>query len=333
MRGRGVPPARLQAVAEHYRHFGGVSPINEQNRALLAAIRAEHRPAGLLGQPQLAPAGRGHGRDQCAATGCGGPGVRHLAPTRVLGLPAVPGRHRPRPGGRRARRPGAGQAAALLQPPAVRRAAPRRCGPRCSGRPDARLVFTAHSIPPVDGRPPAGPGGHPVHARSSRRRPGSSPRRSAGPEPSSTWSGSRRSGPPDVPWLGPDVNDHLDALPPRAADGGRGAVGFVSDHVEVLWDLDNEARDAPPSWAGLRPGGHRGPDPRFADGPPAGRGAHRGGAAAAAEHDPRRGMHGQRRPVRPRLLRRPSPVGGVPVIARCGARGVLMHRTHRTRRS
>jgi ferrochelatase len=53
-----------------------------------------------------------------------------------------------------------------------------------------------------------------------------------------------RSGPPSVPWLEPDVNDHLQAL----ADAGERAVvlfpvGFVSDHVEVIWDLDNEARE------------------------------------------------------------------------------------------
>ncbi len=53
-----------------------------------------------------------------------------------------------------------------------------------------------------------------------------------------------RSGPPSVPWLEPDVNDHLRAL------HGNGAtavvlfpVGFVSDHLEVIWDLDNEARE------------------------------------------------------------------------------------------
>jgi protoporphyrin/coproporphyrin ferrochelatase len=53
-----------------------------------------------------------------------------------------------------------------------------------------------------------------------------------------------RSGPPSVPWLEPDVNDHLQAL----AGAGEKAVvvfpiGFVSDHVEVVWDLDNEARE------------------------------------------------------------------------------------------
>src|ERR1700759_4264282 len=40
-RGRGIPDERLAEVAEHYQHFGGVSPINEQNRALIAALRDE----------------------------------------------------------------------------------------------------------------------------------------------------------------------------------------------------------------------------------------------------------------------------------------------------
>ena len=51
-----------------------------------------------------------------------------------------------------------------------------------------------------------------------------------------------RSGPPQVPWLEPDVNDHLRDL---AAAGTRAVVvspsGFISDHIEVVWDLDNEA--------------------------------------------------------------------------------------------
>jgi ferrochelatase len=46
-RGRNIPPERLLEVAEHYYHFGGKSPINEQCRELIAALRPE------LGQPQL----------------------------------------------------------------------------------------------------------------------------------------------------------------------------------------------------------------------------------------------------------------------------------------
>jgi protoheme ferro-lyase len=62
VRGRGVPPERLDAVEEHYRHFGGVSPLNARNRDLIAAVREAHGSAGVLRQPQLAPAGRGHRR-------------------------------------------------------------------------------------------------------------------------------------------------------------------------------------------------------------------------------------------------------------------------------
>ena len=67
--------------------------------------------------------------------------------------------------------------------------------------------------------------------------------RGAGAEFDLVWQS--RSGPPQVPWLEPDVNDHLRAL---AADGvtapsSSPRPGFVSDHLEVLWDLDNEARE------------------------------------------------------------------------------------------
>jgi ferrochelatase len=52
-----------------------------------------------------------------------------------------------------------------------------------------------------------------------------------------------RSGPPSVPWLEPDINDHLRTL---QAEGVTSVVvspiGFISDHLEVIWDLDNEAR-------------------------------------------------------------------------------------------
>ena len=72
-RGRGIPDERLAAVAEHYQHFGGVSPINEQCRELLRRDRegvrvGRRRPAGLLGQPQLGPVARGHRARACATT-------------------------------------------------------------------------------------------------------------------------------------------------------------------------------------------------------------------------------------------------------------------------
>jgi len=74
-----------------------------------------------------------------------------------------------------------------------------------------------------------------------------------------------RSGSPQVPWLEPDVNDHLESL----ADAGEVAavlvpVGFVSDHMEVVYDLDTEAA-ATAEKVGLevRRAATPGTDPRF----------------------------------------------------------------------
>ena len=197
-RGRGIPRERLEEVAEHYHHFGGVSPINDQNKALIAALEKElrrrrHRPAGLLGQPQLGALRRGH-------LGADGRG-RHRARLRacdvglrlVLRLPAVPRGHRPGPRLLRRRGPDGGEAAALLRHPGLRagqrRRAGRRARRRCptSVRDTARLVATAHSIPDAMAAV-AGPQGHAYEAellaaaRAGRRRG----RARAG---RSTWSG------------------------------------------------------------------------------------------------------------------------------------------------
>jgi ferrochelatase len=110
-----------------------------------------------------------------------------------------------------------------------------------AGRPDARFVFTAHSIP-VRMDQAAGPTGG-LYSRQQREtaRLVAEAVRGPGAEFDLVWQS--RSGPPHVPWLEPDVNDHLRAL----ATGGSRSVaicptGFVSDHMEVVWDLDTEAR-------------------------------------------------------------------------------------------
>ncbi len=52
-----------------------------------------------------------------------------------------------------------------------------------------------------------------------------------------------RSGPPEVPWLEPDINDHLRGLQHKAVPGVVVVpIGFVSDHMEVIYDLDTEAK-------------------------------------------------------------------------------------------
>lgn len=247
VRGRGVPDERLAAVAEHYNHFGGVSPINEQNRQLLAAIKVDFAANGVdlpvywgnrNWHPMLADTLRQMHDDgvrkalvfvtsaYCSYSSCQQYN-EDLAKAHVDGLETVVLR-------RFFNHPG------FIEPhvDAVRGAYASLLPQRRAG---ARLVFTAHSIPTrMDEE--AGPTGH-LYSRELREAARLVAEQAA---PNAEWDlvWQSRSGPPQVPWLEPDVNDHLEAI---AADGVTDAVispiGFVSDHLEVLWDLDNEARD------------------------------------------------------------------------------------------
>jgi protoporphyrin/coproporphyrin ferrochelatase len=237
-RGRDVPRARLEEVAEHYRNFGGVSPINEQCRQLIAALDL---PLPIYwGNRNWTPYLADTVKEMTAA------GVRRalafvtsayrsysscrqyledIERARAQAGPDAPvidkiGRFYDNPG--------------FTAPFAESLAAALAGLP-----PDAHVVFTAHSIP-VAMAEVAGPGGgryvaeltsacQLISENTGVRRP---------------WSlaYSSRSGPPGRPWLEPDVNDHLEAL---AKDGVRAVaivpVGFVSDHMEVRYDLDVEA--------------------------------------------------------------------------------------------
>jgi ferrochelatase len=109
-------------------------------------------------------------------------------------------------------------------------------------RDTARLVFTAHSVP-VSMNDTAGPsGGLYLAQHHATARLVAEAVRGPGADFDLVWQS--RSGPPQVPWLVPDINDHLRTV---AASGAPAVVvaptGFVSDHMEVIWDLDNEARD------------------------------------------------------------------------------------------
>jgi ferrochelatase len=109
-------------------------------------------------------------------------------------------------------------------------------------RGEARLVFTAHSIPVAmnEASGPLSDGLYAAQQRETARLVAASVR-GPGAEFDLVWQS--RSGPLQTPWLEPDVNDHLRTL---AAAGARAVVlsptGFVADHLEVLWDLDTEAR-------------------------------------------------------------------------------------------
>ena len=256
--GRGIPDERLEEVAHHYRHFGGVSPINDHNRELKAALDAELAARGLdlpvywgtrNWMPYVADAlqaahDAGHTRllaiatsayssysscrqyredlaDAVEATGLSG----RVEIDKVRQFFDHPGFVAPF---------AEGVAAGL-----------ERLHADGFGDDEIEILFSTHSIPNSDADrsgPPErdlGAGGayvaqHTAVAEAIMARLGSA----------CAWQlvYQSRSGPPQVPWLEPDINDAMAELPGR----GRRAVlivplGFVSDHMEVLWDLDTEA--------------------------------------------------------------------------------------------
>ena len=248
-RGRGVPEERLAEVAGHYQYFGGVSPINAQCRALLAALRVEFAGAGLdlplyWGNSNWDPYLEHTVRDLRDAkvtraiafvtspygsySSCRqylddiewartqvGPGVPVI--DKIRHYHDHPGHIAPHADAVRS---------ALATLPAQRRGS-------------TRLVFTAHSIP-VSMAASAGPGGGRYQAQ--LREVAALVAAQAAPDLPWDLVWQSRSGPPQVPWLEPDIGAHLAAL---ATAGTTGVVvspiGFGSDHLEVVWDLDTEA--------------------------------------------------------------------------------------------
>lgn len=240
-RGRGVPEERLAEVAEHYLHFGGVSPINEQNRQLLAAIRADFAAHGLdlpvywgnrNWDPYLVDTLRQMGKD----------GVRRALAFATSAYSSYSSCRQYQDDIVAARAeigPDAPTIAKLrhfynhpgfIEPFVdATRTALGEVGP------ESRLVFTAHSIPVSMARQ-SGPAGDLYVTQLTE----AARLIAGGADFDLVWQS--RSGPPQVPWLEPDINDHLEAL---AHKGIRSVVvipvGFVSDHMEVRWDLDEEA--------------------------------------------------------------------------------------------
>jgi protoporphyrin/coproporphyrin ferrochelatase len=251
-RGRGVPDERLVEVAKHYEHFHGVSPINAQNRLLVEALRSEFAAHGIdlpiywgnrNWRPYLTDAVR-HMRDDgvqsalvfaTSATASYSSCRQYredLAQARTMAGDGAPKLVKLRhffdhPGYIEAH--AAGLRAALDSLPQ-------------QDAPDARLVFTAHSIPAAmnDLSGPSANGLYALQQRETARLVAEAVR---GPGAAFDPVWQSRSGAPQVPWLEPDILDHLAAL----SDAGARAVvvaptGFVSDHIEVKWDLDHEAR-------------------------------------------------------------------------------------------
>jgi ferrochelatase len=254
--GRGVPRSRLLEVAEHYYHFGGHSPINDQNRALIAAIDADFAAAGLavpiywgnrnsppfLGDTVTQMADDGITRAIAFVTSAYSSysGCRHYREDLADAVAATEAVGRTAPWIDRLRHyfnhPGfvTANADALV-------AAFGRLDTDVAER--ARVIFVTHSIPTAMADESGPSGGayvvqHGVTAQSVIAEAG----RDLGYVPEWDLAYCSRSGPPHIPWLEPDINDHLEALAQRGIDTVVLApIGFVSDHMEVVYDLDSEA--------------------------------------------------------------------------------------------
>jgi ferrochelatase len=253
-RGRGIPPGRLAGVAEHYYAVGGVSPINQQCRDMIAAVQADFSASGLSlpiywgnrnWSPYLTDTVRAMAQDgvqrviafvtsaYSSYSSCR-QYLDNIEQARATVGPQAPVIDKIR---RFYNHPGfvgpfaANAEAALNSLPAELRA-------------DAHLVFTAHSIP-MAMADSSGPGGGGRYAAELNEAARLIAGRTEGGRHPWTLAYQSRSGPPTQPWLEPDVRDHLGEL----AKSGTAAVvvvpvGFVSDHMEVRYDLDIEAAEA-----------------------------------------------------------------------------------------
>ena len=137
---------RLDDVAEHYLHFGGVSPINGINRALIDQIAGELAGRGMelpvyFGNRNWEPFVEDTVAPDARQRDSAGRGVRHVGVGRLLRLHPVPGGHRPGPRRGRSRRARTGQAAPVLRPSAADRDVRRRH--RRRGRRPARATCAA----------------------------------------------------------------------------------------------------------------------------------------------------------------------------------------------
>jgi ferrochelatase len=245
LRGKGVPEERKREVAHHYELFGGVSPINAQNRELVERLRDTLGRHGITLPILLAnrntPPYIPDVLRQCRDLGC----KRVLAYV-TSGFSCYSGCRQYRENLIAARAdigpdaPEFHKIRVFYNHPLFIETVSDKVREAFSLLPDdkrsaARLVFTAHSIPQS-------------MADTSRytQQLAEAARLVAETLQIPEWDlvYQSRSGPPHMPWLAPDICDHLDALKERGIPAVVvSPLGFVSDHMEVLYDLDLEARD------------------------------------------------------------------------------------------
>jgi protoporphyrin/coproporphyrin ferrochelatase len=235
LRGRNVPRERMLAVAEHYYHFGGKSPINDQARALIAALEVElaaHGPrlpiywGNRNWHPFLADTLRQMKAD----------GVRRALAFVTSIFSSYSGCRQYLEDIERARAevdgaPEIEKLRSFYNHPLFIEAQADRVRAALGGR-QASVIFTAHSIPVSMGE-----------TSDYQKQLQESCRLVAEHIGSNDWRlvYQSRSGPPSQPWLEPDIADVVRELD-RGASVVVVPIGFVSDHIEVIYDLDTEVQ-------------------------------------------------------------------------------------------
>jgi ferrochelatase len=249
-RGRNVPRERMLEVAEHYYHFGGASPINQQNQALLAALKAEFAAAGLT-LPLYWANRNWHPLLPDTLAQMKADGVRRAITCFTSAFSSYSG-CRQYLENIAAAQQAVGEGVPAVEKlraffnhpgfiePMIERTREALAKIEPERRSAAHLIFTAHSIPSAM----AQNCNYEAQFRESSRLVAESLGHA-------NWqlAFQSRSGPPSQPWLGPDIGEALEAI--ARSTGGRGSsradvvvvpIGFISNHLEVLYDLDDEAR-------------------------------------------------------------------------------------------
>lgn len=246
LRGKNVPRERMLEVAEHYQHFGGVSPINAQNRALIEAVEQELRQAGsnlriYWGNRNWKPLLPDALSEMQSA------GVKKAIAFFTSAFSSYSGCRQYRENIEAARAEvgeGAPQVDKLrvfynhpgFIEPMAERVSAALAGFTAEERASVRVLFTAHSIP----MSMAANCKYEAQFREASRLVAERCGLDA-----SQWQVvyQSRSGPPSQPWLEPDVGDALREIAATKATSNVviAPIGFISDHMEVMYDLDYEA--------------------------------------------------------------------------------------------
>ncbi len=255
-RGRGIPRERLEKVGEHYFHFGGVSPLNRLNREIIGNLEKELASRGMelpvyFGNRNWHPFGEdtaeqmsrdGVRRALVFATSAWGgysaclqyhEDIRRMI-TRLEEQGVEPVEFT------KLRQFFDHPTFVRLMADAVREALDAVPEER---RDATRVLFTAHSVPTAADEAAGSPEDPHLYSRQVAEAARLIAEAAGVDAYDVVWQS--RSGNPRTPWLEPDIVDHTTAL---AAEGVTAVVvcpvGFISDHMEVIWDLDTELVEA-----------------------------------------------------------------------------------------